>query len=415
MKERDIILTELLSAAIRNGEFQIDEYKNKPIEWEDIYAQSMAHQVHTLIYPVIKKIDIQFGPDAKLRALWNISVMSCGIQMICDEVWIGEVIETFNTVGIKAIVLKGMAINKCYPYPELRTMGDADILINEYDIDRATEILKGKGYLPHKDLKTKHIEFLKKNSISIELHRVLTNYDFIQNINELQEEAWNKPIEINIGVTKALALSLEMQVVHLCIHMAVHITYGGIGLRQLCDLVMVVETKRELINWNIVVDMSIKYDIEHFTNGIFLVCSRLFHMEIPREICCKYEKNDEKVDKLIEDILLGGNLGKKDIQRSSANVLINNSFSTQDLEYKNIFSKAIHILFPNREMMARRNKYIYVKRTPLFLPLAWIHRIGYGLVRKDFKYEDKKAIFKDSRLNNIANERNSILEWLGLR
>jgi len=417
MKEKDIILTDMLGAAIRNKEFQIDKYKTKPINWGDIYEEAAAHQVHTLIYPVIKKIDHEIGPDSKLMALWNISVMSCGIQMICDEVWIGEVIEALNTLGIKAIILKGMAINKYYPYPELRTMGDADILVCENDIDRATEILKEMGYISNKDQNTKHVEFFKPNSLSIELHRLLVDYSFMQNADELQRDVWKKPIEINIGVAKALTLSLEMQVLHLCIHMAAHITYGGFGLRQLCDLVIVVEAKGEQINWNIIAEKSIKYGVEQFVFAIFEVCNSLFQMEIPSAIANikQGSRSKEKVDRLIEDIFLSGTFGRKDIQRSSANVLVNNSNNAEDLEYNNKFSKAIQILFPNRGKMSKRYKYLYVKKNILFLPLAWIHRIGYGLVRKDFNYKDKKAIFKDNEINSIAKERNSLLEWLGLR
>jgi len=42
--------------------------------------------------------------------------------------------------------------------------------------------------------------------------------------------------------------------------------------------------------------------------------------------------------------------------------------------------------------MAKRYKYLYVNKNPLFLPFAWIHRIAYGLIRKDFAYQEKKAI-----------------------
>lgn len=416
MKGKDILLTKILCAAIRNREFEIDKYKAKPIDWHEIYAEAIAHQVHTLIYPVVKKIDPQIGPDEKLMALWNISVMSCGIQMICDEVWLGEVVETLNTVGIRVIVLKGMAINKCYIYPELRTMGDADILVQEKDINAATEVLKELGYIAEKDQKTKHIKFFKNKSISIELHRLLIDYDFMQNKESFHNEVWNQLIEINLGAVKAYALSWEMQVLHLCIHMAEHITYGGFGLRQVSDLVMVVETNREQIDWNNILQRSIYYGVEQFVFAIFAVCNTLFQMEVPEEFAVMGKINYEKVDQLIEDILLGGNSGKKDIVRTSANVLINNSGNGEALlEYKNVFLKVIHIIFPNREIMARRKKYLYVKKSPLLLPLAWVHRIAYGLKRKDFNFKDKKAIFKDNKLNNIARERHNLLEWLGLR
>ncbi len=415
MKEKDIILTDILGAAIRNREFNFEKYKSGSINWSDIYAEASAHQVHTLIYPIIKKLDSQIGPNATLMARWNISVISCGAQMICDEVWLGEVIEALDNAKIQTMVLKGMAVNKCYPYPELRTMGDADILVHESDIDGATEILRELGYIAEKDQKTKHIEFFKKNSISIELHRLLIDYDFMRNKESFHTEIWESPVEINIGMAKAKALSWEMQVLHLCLHMAAHITYGGFGLRQLCDLVMVVEKKIEQINWDIIVGKAIYYGVEQFVFAIFTVCNNLFNMEVPSAILNMNNVSKEKVDELIEDIFLSGAFGKKDMKRSAANVLVNNSNVAKDLEDKNNFSKAVRILFPTREMMAKRCKYLYVKKNPMLLPFAWIHRIVYGLVRKDFDYDDKKALFKDNELNKIAMERNYLLEWLGLK
>ena len=415
MKEKHILLTELLNASIRGVSFEISKYGKKPIDWGEIYSEAIAHQVHTLIFPVVKKIDHEFGPDKQLMSIWNIAVMSCGIQMISDELWIGNVIDAFNAAGIMSIVLKGMAINKCYPYPELRTMGDADILVNEYDMDRATQILENMGYIAEKDKKTKHVEFFKKNFLSIELHRLLVDYDFIKNKENFHKEIWKDPVEIELGAVKAYSLSWDMQIIHLCMHMASHISYGGFGLRQLADFVMVVETKRDQLNWNIIKEKSIEYGISQFLYAIYAVCNRLFQIDIPPEIISRNENNDEKVQNLIEDILLGGNFGKQDIKRSAANVIINNTDKGEFKNLRNRFYRYIHILFPNRDLMSRRYKYIYVKKSPIFLPLAWIHRIAYGIKRKDFGFEDKKAIFRNGELDDIAIERNSLLEWLGIR
>jgi hypothetical protein len=414
MTAKDILLIEILCAAIYNREFNIDKCKAAAVDWDEIYKEARAHQVHTLIFPIIKDIDSKIGLDDKLMAVWNISVMSCGIQMICGEVWLGEVIESLNVLGIKTIVLKGMAINKCYPQPELRTMGDADLLVHEEDIEKATEVLEELGYIAAKDKKTKHIEFFKQNAISIELHRLLIDYDFMQNKHSFHDEIWKNTEFVNLGSIKANILSWEMQILHICIHMASHISYGGIGLRQLSDLVMVVETKRNEINWNIVQDRSIKYGIDNFISAIFLVCNRLFNMEVPQELVFR-NANNEKLDRLINDILAGGNLGNNDIYRTSANVLITNSNNADELNYKNKLSRARRILFPNRNIMAKRKKYLYVRKSPIFLPFAWIHRIVYGFKRKDFNFNDKRAIFEDNELNIMARERNNLLEWLGLR
>lgn len=415
MKEKDIILTELLSASIRNEKVDIESYIGRNTDWQEIFLEAGAHQVHTLIYPAIKSRSESIGLEGTVMERWKQAVMSCGFQMICDEVWIGEVLEILNSYGIKTIVLKGMVINKLYPYPELRTMGDSDILVREKDLEKASEILQGMGYVQKKDINTKHVEFHKDNFITIELHRLLADYSFIRNADTLNNDAWSNPIEITIGNTKTLALSWEMQVVHSLIHMASHISHGGIGLRQLCDLVIIIEKGQDKIDWNIVHHKSIKYGVDHFMFAIFAVCKRLFNVNIPSVLSSEININNEKVELLIEDILTGGNFGKKDLKRTSANVLVNNSGGGKDQLYGNKLVNAINIIFPSRDKMAYRYKYLYVNKNPLLLPVAWIHRIAYGITRRDFNFNHKKAIFKDDSLINMARDRNNLLEWLGLR
>ena len=415
MKEKDILLTEILSIALRGSKASFEKFTGINIDWQELFLEAGAHQVHTLVYPVIKELDKEIGLDSSVMERWKQSVMSCGFQMICDEIWLGEVLEILNSFGIRTIVLKGMVLNKWYPYPELRTMGDADVLVSEKDLDRATELLQGMGYRAEKDKNTKHVEFHKEKFISIELHRLLADYTFIKNSDDLNADAWNDPIEINIGNTKALALSWEMQIVHCCIHMASHISHGGIGLRQLCDLVIAVEKAGDEIDWNIVLTKSIKYGVDHFMFAIFAVCNKLFSMEIPSIIASGFDFNDKKVELLIEDILTGGNFGRKDLQRISANVLVNNSDGGENRQYRNKFLNAINVIFPSRKRMAKRYKYIYVNKSPLLLPVAWIHRIAYGIIRKDYNLKNKKAIFNDDSLISLAKDRNNLLEWLGLR
>ncbi|OPX44818.1 hypothetical protein CLHUN_13720 [Ruminiclostridium hungatei] len=414
MKEKDIILTEILGAAIRNVDMDTEKYRGRHIDWMEIYMEAAAHQVHTLIYPEIKIIHRNIGMEREIMDKWTKSVMSCGFQMLCDEIWVGEVLEILNTYKIQTIILKGMAINKWYPHPELRTMGDADILVHEKDMKKAAEILQGLGYKADKDKKTKHVEFHRQQYISIELHRLLADYNFIENSDLLNIDAWSAPMELDIGNTKALALSWEMQILHFCIHMASHISHGGIGLRQLCDMVVAVEKGYDKIDWNKVVDMSIKYGISHFVNPILQVCNKLFGMILPDIPDFKTDINNDKINFLIEDILSGGNFGRRDINRIATNALTRNLYG-KGLQYNNKMLSTIRIIFPSREKMAERYKYFYINKNPLLLPVAWVHRIAFGIVRKDYSFDNKKALFKDDTLINSARDRNDLLEWLGLR
>lgn len=318
MTEKDMILTEIICAAIRNKEVEIEKLKSKSINWNNIYFEAQKHQIHTLIYPVIKNVASQIELDPKLMALWNISVLACGIQMICDEVGIGDVIETFDTFGIESIVLKGMSINKYYPNPELRSMKAADILVHKEDQARVTEILKTFGYLSQEDQNAKHIGFFKDKALPINIHILLVGDELLKETEIFHSEVWEQPKEIKVGLAKVYTLSLEMQIIYLCIQMAIEITNRSLGLRHLSDLVIVVEKNKE-IDWNIVKTKIIKYCVEEFVITIFEVCNRLFQMKVPKELAHLNKKNYENIERLIGDIFKDINSRKKELHRASKN------------------------------------------------------------------------------------------------
>lgn len=41
---------------------------------------------------------------------------------------------------------KGYELRELYPVPELRTMGDVDVLVRDEDLERTAEVLCGLGY-----------------------------------------------------------------------------------------------------------------------------------------------------------------------------------------------------------------------------------------------------------------------------
>lgn len=58
-----------------------------------------------------------------------------------------------------------------------------------------------------------------------------------------EKSLWKDAIEVEVRGVKALLLSLEDLAVHLCTHMVVHLAYIGFEIRQLLDLVLLVEKK----------------------------------------------------------------------------------------------------------------------------------------------------------------------------
>lgn len=75
-------------------------------------------------------------------------------QAIAQAMWelrhrvvLAELLESFSTAQIVAILLKGTAVAyDLYPSPAARARGDTDVLIDAQDLERARLILQGLGY-----------------------------------------------------------------------------------------------------------------------------------------------------------------------------------------------------------------------------------------------------------------------------
>ena len=59
---------------------------------------------------------------------------------------IDHLFEAFEQNGIVYMPLKGCNIKKLYPKPELRSMGDVDILIHPEDHERIHSVMEEQGF-----------------------------------------------------------------------------------------------------------------------------------------------------------------------------------------------------------------------------------------------------------------------------
>ena len=59
---------------------------------------------------------------------------------------VGKIYTAFDENGIDYLPLKGCNMKHLYPKPELRAMGDADILIRERQLSMVSEVLEKTGF-----------------------------------------------------------------------------------------------------------------------------------------------------------------------------------------------------------------------------------------------------------------------------
>lgn len=412
MNSTEQILVYLLSAAIRGEKVQEDKIQN--INWEAILEQAKEQNIYSIIYPIIKDLDTHHRPENNIIDQWKKQTILTGINQQRNINQMGLVLASFNKENIPVIGLKGLILREFYPQKELRTMSDVDLLIQEKNLDKSRKVLLSMGYSEdEKDLK--HIVFSNKDHLPIELHWALIDSGHFKHAEYLEDDIWKNTNKINIYGATVLTPSIENQILHLCLHMVTHFVYSGFGLRQLCDLVLFVESEINRIDWNRFYNKVKRCKIEKFTFAIFEICRRFFDMDVPNILYDKNLKDNKYVDMIEESIIskgaFEGVFGKESFESFSPELLLyceSNESSKKNFEKIRNF---LRFLFPSLPKMIER--YEYVDRYNILLPIAWTHRIIHGIMRKDISMNEKSTLLLSD--SNILQERAKLFKWLDLQ
>ena len=402
-------LIKIINSTIHSKKVKFD--KDEVINWDELLEEAREHSVTSLIYPSINKSNIINSLDKdKLNSLKE-QIFYSNINQVKHIKQTVAILKELRMRNIDAIVLKGLVVRSLYPNPDLRTMSDADIIVHREDLSKLTEVLLSMNYVKtkHEDEHGTHIVFNKLNSC-IEVHWTLLNEDFFKGDKLFEQNLWNNTMKIEIGDTEALSLSWEDLAVHLCIHMASHFSHKGFGVRQLCDLVLVVEKKYDEINWVSFNEKIRACKIEKFTAAIFNVCRKLFNMNIPQELSSIYKVDEKTLNLLIDDIFESGVFGNKNINNMFGRELAFDKGMENGSNRIRVMGRFIRLLFPPISEM--NDKYNYAKRYKILAPVAWIHHLFEGIFNKNYNMKNKIVMLFSTVA--ISNSRSKLLKKLEL-
>lgn len=271
-------------------------------------------------------------------------VIYSNLLMMKQEKMIGKVIKELNENNIKNIVLKGMYLRKYYPRPEFRTMGDIDILIQKKDLEATSSILLNLGYQKG-TLSGYHIDFTRGESERLEIHYALINsneFNDAKNILEKQLCEEERLTKFYIDKQETYTLNHTDLLIYLFIHIAIHKKNHGFGIRQLCDILLLV--KNEKIDWTRVDEVLNKINLKRFSCAILVLIEKIFDIKINSEI--KEKIPSKVISVLTQYIFVGGVHGNTDRTHMLATKQTKILEKTDNLEEEYYYAKKIKVLYP---------------------------------------------------------------------
>lgn len=303
--------------------------------------------------------------------------------------------------GIPCTILKGFASALYYPDPLMRSMGDVDFLIDTDDFEKAAQVLKDNGYASaDKNHDVHDVYFGKvcrcemhfqpsgipKGKAGVKVRKYLA--DLLERTENVQTELG----EIAVPSTFHHGLIILL-------HMCHHLTGDGLGLRHLCDWAVYINAVGEE-KFLAMFEKALKdIGLWEFAKTMTLICCE--YLGCPE---MKWAKNADKklADYILIDIIIGGNFGQKNADRSHESLLISSKNEKKPSMLRQFFISANSIVYGNWKA-ARKFK--------ILLPFGWFFFGGRYIVRSLF---GKRPKIRPKKVTKEAAERIDIYAQLRL-
>ncbi|MGN1047954.1 MAG: nucleotidyltransferase family protein [Eubacteriales bacterium] len=388
------VLIELLAGEI-TGNTNLSEAELKDADWAEVLKEAKAQAVTLMVGDAAVKYRDRI-PD---YSEWSKSVASVHIANVRTAYNVQELTRIME--GHRFLILKGVAAASYYPRPYERSFGDIDFLIDPSERQEIEDLLSANGYQNWNREHICHVVF-KKGYAHLEMHFEIAGIPYGEPgdiVREFMKDAVNHSV---IAELDGHCFPAPEDIYHgliILLHMQHHMLGEGLGLRHICDWACYLQKTENKAFWPELLGLFEKIGILTYAKVISKICSMYFHINCPE---WAQSADEELCRDVMNDVLAGGNFGRKDNVRAGSGMMISEhgKSGTKRGKISNLFWTLHHstaTMFP------------VVKKCPLLYPFLDCYRVLLYLV-KTVKGERNSIV----KLASAANQRKRIYDRLHL-
>lgn len=310
-----------------------------------------------------------------------------------------ELISLLEAHGYPYVILKGESAASYYPRPELRHLGDVDFLIEASQKDEIEKIFLAAGYTSELHEHICHI-VLKKPGAHLEMHFEIAGIPYGRPgeiVRAYMQDTLFCKKRIGSADTGFYSPDEAHHGLILLLHMQHHMVAEGLGLRHLSDWAAFVDQTREMPFWEArLLPLLKRIGLYKYAAVMTKVCADALGTACPSWA----QAEPELCGAILQDILTGGNFGRKDQERRSAGMMIS-EHGKDGLSHGSIYNlwKTLHQSTPG--------KFPVVQRIKVLHPVLDAYRAGVYLCRR--AAGKRPSLVK---MGKFAQERRSVYEQL---
>lgn len=365
-------------------------------EYKRLFRMAEEHNVSPIVYDGIVRMNDADETIQKIQSAWK---RQAAYLLMTQNQKTSDFLTIYQKLldsGVEALVVKGLICRNLYQKSDFRPSTDEDLLIRVEDFGKCEAFLLNNGFTrqeieennPQQEVSYQN----QKQGLHMDIHIGLipeTTFYFSK-MNREFAQAFEQKKMIDFNGISVYTLNDTLHFFYLLCHSFKHFVTSGVGVRQVCDILMMAEQYRDKIDWNYITETTKKYKMYIFWNALFQIGQKYLGFDLVKNGCPEGEEEIPDCDNMILDMLNGGIYGTNTMGRvHSANITLSAIEDGSNHTGKGYSLR--RSLFPPVSYMKR--EYPYVKRSILLIPIAWIQRI--------LKYLKKRQTAKKSGDTNI--------------
>lgn len=322
-----------------------------------------------------------------------------------------EVIYYFEQIKRPFICMKGSVFRNHYPVPELRSMGDIDIIIRQEDKEGVDQIfinhMKFTRYIDNHSVWT---YYLKDFQFEVHNHMFYENlandFDYIGYFDQIFEHKHHDRV-FGLNSEYMYVPDDNYHFLYLMTHTAKHIINNGSGFRAYLDMYMFTKDNEDL-DWEWIRNELIKLRLMEFTETCFALCEKWFDVKMPLS---HKELDPAFYEEITEKTFNDGVFGLSNKANEGAHTA-----KEIKREKKGYWITAVRLIFrlifPPYSDLILIPRYSLVKGRKWLLPFVWIFRWFYCLI---YKFSESiRRLSEPFRIKNKIEKREDYINSWGL-
>lgn len=394
LREHEKVLLDILANNLFNAGRKVNlEDVNLNAVWCEAYAQAVTLMAfHNSDNEILKSDKCEYIRKKLSRTLADNAKIDFEHVRIC---------RIMSEANIPCTILKGFASALYYPDPLMRSMGDVDFLVDTDDFEKAAEVLKNNGYESTEKKHDVHDVYFSK-MCRCEMHFQPSGIPHGKagvKVRKYLSDLLPCSQKVQTELGEVIVPSTFHHGLIILLHMCHHLTGDGLGLRHLCDWAFFINSIGETEFLDMFEKVFRDIGLWEFAKTMTLISCK--YLGCP-EMSWAKEADEKLADYILIDIIIGGNFGQKNADRSHESLLITSKNEKEVSMLKQFFISANSIVYNNWKA-ARKFK--------ILLPFGWIFFGGRYIIRSVF---GKRPKIRPQKVAKEAAERIDIYSELKL-